>query len=286
MCCSIRGRALGKVPAFFGRRPTAAIGGVLCGVVLLAALIGAIHTPYDPIAIDYRLQLAAPSAAHWLGTDEWGRDVLSRLLGAAVTSVTTAAATALVATSLGALLGAAAGYFGGWFGRITVAVMDALLAFPSLILALCVAAVFDAGALGVIIALGLAYLPSVFRVVRASVLAMRGRDFVAASTVMGNTRRYTMLRHILPNVLAPVIVLATSLFGWALLAESALSFLGVGVPPPAPSWGGMLADSRLYFDEAPWLALAPGLALSSALLGVNLIGDALRDHFDPRTRSL
>lgn len=262
------------------------IGGALCGVMLLGAIAGLIYTPYDPIAIDYLHQLGHPSAQHWLGTDEWGRDVLSRVLGGAAVSVTIASATALAATLAGTLLGAAAGYLGGWFGRIVVALMDALLAFPSLILALCVVAVFDAGAMGVIVALGIAYLPSVFRVVRAAVLAMKGRDFVAASIVMGNSQRYTLARHILPNVLGPVIVLATSLFGWALLAESALSFLGVGVPPPAPSWGGMLADSRLYFDEAPWLALAPGLALSASLLGINLIGDALRDRFDPRTRSL
>jgi len=265
-------------------RPTAVVGGILCAIMVLAALIGLIHTPYDPIAIDYHDQLASPSAAHWLGTDEWGRDVLSRVLAAAAVSVSIAAATAFIATLLGALLGAAAGYFGHWFGRITVALMDALLAFPSLILALCVVAVFDAGATGVIIALGLAYLPSVFRVVRAAVLSIKGRDYVSASIVMGNSRGYTMLRHILPNVMGPVIVLATSLFGWGLLAESALSFLGVGVPPPAPTWGGMLADSRLFLDEAPWLVLAPGIALSMSLLGINLLGDALRDHLDPRTR--
>ncbi len=267
-------------------RPSAVVGGIICLVVLFAVAAGAVRTPYDPIAIDYANQLASPSASHWLGTDEWGRDVLSRILAAAVTSVSTAAATALVATAFGAVLGIAAGYVGGWLGRILVAVMDALLAFPSLILALCVVAVFDAGTTGVVIALGLAYLPSVFRVVRASVLAIRQRDFVSASRLMGMPSSFIMARHILPNVVGPIIILATSLFGWALLSESALSFLGVGVPPPAPSWGGMLADSRLYFEEAPWLALAPGLALSSALLGINLVGDALRDHFDPRTQRL
>jgi peptide/nickel transport system permease protein len=268
------------------RRPSAVAGGAVVGAVLMGALVGAVFTPYDPVAIDHLHRLLPPGAAHWLGTDEWGRDVLSRLLGGAVTSVSIAALTAVLAATAGALLGAASGFFGGWFDRITIAIMDALLAFPSLILALAVVAVFSSGEYGVAPALSLAYLPSVVRVVRAAVLELKGKDFVDASRVMGNGDLYTLLRHILPNTAAPIIVLATSLFGWALLAESALSFLGLGTPPPAPSWGGMLADSRNYFDRAPWLALAPGLCISTALLGVNLFGDALRDHFDPRMRNL
>lgn len=268
------------------RHPNAIAGAVLAGSILIGALVGAVFTPYDPVAIDHLHRLQPPGGAHWLGTDEWGRDVLSRLLAGAVTSVSIAALTALLAAAAGALLGAASGFFGGWFDRIIIALMDALLAFPSLILALAVVAVFAGGQYGVVLALGLAYLPSVVRVVRAAVLELKGKDFVDASRVMGNSDAYTLLRHILPNTTAPIIVLATSLFGWALLAESALSFLGLGVPPPAPSWGGMLADSRNYFERAPWLALAPGLCISTALLGVNLFGDALRDHFDPRMRNL
>ena len=267
------------------RRPNALVGAVLLGTVLVAALVGAVWTPFDPIDVDYLTRLAAPSGGHWLGTDEWGRDVFSRLLGGAVVSVSIAGATALATTLSGTLLGAAAGFLGGWLERATLALMDALLAFPSLILALAMVAVLGASNTGVIVALSVAYLPSVVRVVRASVVGLKRRQFVEASTVLGNSRLYTLFRHILPNTIGPVIVLATSLFGWALLAESALSFLGLGVPPPAPSWGGMLADSRSYFEDAPWLALAPGLAIASALLGINLIGDALRDAFDPRTRS-
>lgn len=268
------------------RRPNAVVGAALVGAIVLGASVGAVFTPYDPVAIDHLHRLQPPGAAHWLGTDEWGRDVLSRLLAGAVVSVSIAALTALLAAAIGALLGAASGFFGGWFDRGTVAFMDALLAFPSLIFALAVVAVFSTGRYAVVLALGLAYLPSVVRVVRAAVLELKAKDFVDASRVMGNGESYTLLRHILPNAAAPIIVLATSLFGWALLAESALSFLGLGVPPPAPSWGGMLADSRNYFEDAPWLALAPGLCISTALLGVNLFGDALRDHFDPRMRNL
>jgi peptide/nickel transport system permease protein len=259
---------------------------VLVAAVLIAAVAGSIDTPFDPIEIDADHRLAAPSLQHWLGTDEWGRDTASRLLSGAVVSVTIGLLTSLIATAVGTLLGAAAGYLGGWLDRIVIAVMDALLAFPSLIMALGIVSVFSGSQSAVVAALSFAYMPSVVRVVRASVLTLRGRDFVDASTVMGNSRSFTLARHILPNTVGMVIVLATSLFGWALLAESALSFLGLGVPPPAPSWGGMLADSRSYFEEAPWLALAPGLTISLTLLGVNLLGDALRDHFDPRTRNL
>ncbi len=262
------------------------IGIVLVGVMFLAALIGSIQTPFDPIEINADNRLASPSLLHWLGTDEWGRDTTSRLLVGAVASVTIALLTALLATIAGTLIGAAAGYLGGWLDRIVIAVMDALLAFPSLIMALGIVAVFSDSQYAVVGALSFAYLPTVVRIVRAAVLTIRRNAFVDASTVMGNSRSFTLVRHILPNTVGSVLVLATSLFGWALLAESSLSFLGLGVPPPAPSWGGMLADSRSYFEDAPWLALAPGLAISLSLLGVNLLGDALRDYFDPRTRNL
>jgi peptide/nickel transport system permease protein len=266
--------------------PGAIIGVLLVGAVFLAAVAGSIHTPFDPIEIDADNRLAAPSLQHWLGTDEWGRDITSRLLSGAVVSVTIGLLTSLLATVAGMLIGAAAGYLGGWLDRIVIAVMDALLAFPSLIMALGIVSVFSGSQWAVVGALSFAYMPTVVRVVRAAVLSIRRKDFVDASTVMGNSRAFTLGRHILPNTVGMVIVLATSLFGWALLAESALSFLGLGVPPPAPSWGGMLADSRNYFEDAPWLALAPGLTISLTLLGVNLLGDALRDHFDPRTRNL
>jgi peptide/nickel transport system permease protein len=270
----------------FSRRPNAVAGGALVAVMLGAALVGLLYTPYDPIAIDFHRRLSAPSMSHWLGTDEWGRDVISRVLSGAVVSVGIAAMTALIATTIGALIGAACGFYGRWLDKSVMAVMDALLAFPSLVMALAVVTVFGAGPYTPVLALSIAYLPSVVRVVRAAVLGLRHRDFVDASTIMGNSRAFTLLRHVLPNTLAPVIVLATSIFGWALLAESALSFLGLGVPPPAASWGGMLADSRVYFEDAPWLALAPGFALSISLLGINLFGDALRDYFDPRMKHL
>lgn len=268
------------------RRPQGMIGGFLTALMLLAALVGTLHTPYDPILMDLGARLQPPSLAHWLGTDEWGRDVFSRLIAGASVSLRIGIASVTIAIVGGTTVGALAGFIGGWSARITMALMDALQAFPSLVLALCVMAFFGPSLTGVVVALSLTYLPSVVRIVRASTLSLREKEYVDASRVMGNSAAYTLSRHVLPNAFSPIAVLATAMFGWAILSESALSFLGLGVPPPAASWGGMLADSRTYFESAPWLAIAPGLAISITLLGINLLGDALRDHFDPRMRNL
>lgn len=268
-----------KLPAF-----NALLGATLMGGLSVMAAFGVIWTPYDPLQISFRTKLAAPNAAHWLGTDEFGRDVLSRLLAGAATSVWVSLLTVALAVMLGTLVGLVSGYMRGWTDRIIMAFNDALLAFPGILLALGLLAVFGANKYGIILALGLAYTPSVARIVRGTVLSLRETEFVAASRVMGNSEVYTMLRHILPNCLAPLIVVSTSMFGWVLLAESSLSFLGLGVPPPAPTWGNMLASSRPYIGQALWLAVFPGLCISLTLLGINLLGDAVRDRFDPRMR--
>lgn len=268
------------------RRPNALVGGGLMALMVLAAMAGALHTPHDPIIMDFDAILQPPSSAHWLGTDEWGRDVFSRLLAGAAITLWIGLLVVAIAVATGTLIGAFTGFVGGWASRCVMALMDALQAFPSLVLALGVMAVFGPSRHGVVVALGLAYLPAVVRIVRASVLSLREKEYVEASRVAGNSEAYTLFRHVLPNSLSPLIVLATTLFGWAVLSESALSFLGLGVPPPAPSWGGMLADSRNYFERAPWLAIAPGLCVSLTLLGINLLGDALRDQFDPRMKNL
>ena len=268
------------------RRPHALVGGALVGTMLVAAILGAFYTPYDPIIMDFSARLQGPSLVHWLGTDEWGRDVFSRLLSGASITLSISLMVVLIAVFVGTLIGTVTGFLGGWLSRIVMAVMDALQAFPSLIMALGVMAVFGPSRYGVVIALSLAYLPSVVRIVRSSVLSLREKEYIEASRVMGNSDLFTMFRHVLPNSISPIIVLATALFGWAVLSESALSFLGLGVPPPASSWGGMLADSRNYFERAPWLAIAPGVSVSLTLLGINLLGDALRDQFDPRMKNL
>ncbi|TIW45219.1 MAG: ABC transporter permease, partial [Mesorhizobium sp.] len=181
----------------------------------------------------------------------------------------------------GTLFGVLAGFLRGWVDRAIMMVNDAFLAFPGLLLALGLMAVIGASREGIIVALGLAYMPIVVRVVRASVMSIREREYVEASRVMGNSEIITMARHVLPNCVAPIIVLATTMFGWIILSESALSFLGLGVPPPAPSWGNMLSTARPYIGQAPHLIILPGLCISITLLGINMLGDAVRDWLDP-----
>ena len=266
-------------------RLNVAIGGALIGFLLLTIAVGLVWMPYNPIAVDLAHTLAAPSAVHWLGTDEFGRDVLSRaMLGAQIT-VSIALGTVVVAITAGTCLGLLAGFLRGWTDRLLMSVGDAILAFPGILLALGLIAVTGSGRGSIVLALAIAYLPSVMRVVRAAVLSIREREYVEASRVAGDGTLYILLRHVLPNALPPIVVLATSLFGWVALAESALSFLGVGVPPPAPSWGNMLSSARPYMEEASWLSIVPGLCIAATLLGVNLLGDALRDLLDPRSDS-
>jgi peptide/nickel transport system permease protein len=246
-------------------RANGVVGAALVGMVLGVALVALWWTPYDPLALNLRAKLQAPSVAHWLGTDEFGRDVASRLMAGASSSAIVAVATVALATALGVVVGVLSGFLRGWTDRVLMALNDTLLAFP-----------------GILLALGLAYAPSMARVVRGVVLSLRETEYVEASRMIGNSATVTMLRHVLPNCVAPVAVLATSMFGWVLLSESALSFLGLGIPPPAPTWGNMLAGSRPHMQTAVWLGLAPGLCIALTLLGINLLGDALRDRLDPR----
>jgi peptide/nickel transport system permease protein len=258
------------------------IGGVIIGAVLLTALVAMFWTPYEPLRVNLRARLRPPSELYWLGTDEFGRDVLSRIMAGAGASVLIALVTVGFAVTIGTTLGVVAGYVRGWTDRILMAVNDAVLAFPGILLALGIMVVVGANKWGIVLALGLAYAPSVVRVVRGTVLSIREREYVEASRMIGNSEVTSMWRHVLPNCIAPVAVLATSMFGWVLLSESALSFLGLGVPPPAPTWGNMLASGRPYMETATWLGIAPGLCIALTLLGINLLGDSLRDRLDPR----
>ncbi|MBX4957796.1 ABC transporter permease [Rhizobium lentis] len=262
------------------------IGSILIAILLITAAVGLFWTPYDPMKLGFAVRLVAPGGAHLLGTDEFGRDVLSRLMVGARASVWIGTLTVGFATVFGTLIGVVSGYVRGWADGVIMAINNALLAFPGILLALGLLAVFGANQYGIIFALGISYTPSMARVVRGAVLSLREREFIEASRIMGNSELFTMVRHILPNCLAPITVLATSMFGWAILSESALSFLGLGVPPPAPTWGNMLAAGRPFIQQAVWLGLFPGLCIALTLLGINLLGDALRDKLDPRMRGL
>jgi peptide/nickel transport system permease protein len=264
------------------RRGNLLLGALFFGVVALGAALAFFWTPYDPLGLDFLHRFAPPGPAHPLGTDEFGRDVLSRALEGAATSLSIAGMTVFFAVTCGSLIGVVSGYLRGLADRAIMTVNDALLAFPGILLALGLMAVIGPNRFGIVLALGIAYTPSVVRVVRGTVLSIREREYVEASRVLGNGEVYTMLRHVLPNAVAPIAVLATGMFGWVILSESALSFLGLGVPPPAPTWGNMLSGARPFLESAPWLALAPGLCIALTLLGVNLLGDALRDRLDPR----
>lgn len=265
------------------RPPLNAVLGVLFVSLMGAiALVSLVYTPYDPLALNFDARLAPPSPAHWFGTDEFGRDILSRTMAGAATSASVSASTVLVALLLGSALGGVAGYIGGFVDRLATICIDAVMSIPALLLALGIMAAIGPVRWGVVLALGCAYTPTVARVVRGQVMSLRSREFVEASRVLGNSGFYTLWRHVAPNCITPLTVVASVIFGNALLAETALSFLGLGVPPPSATWGGMMADGRGHLEHAPWMCVFPGIAVSLSLLGINLAGDALRDRFDPR----
>lgn len=263
-------------------RFNAIFGGIVVSLIIAIAMLSPWLAPHDPMRLNLVARMAPIGGEYWLGTDEFGRDVLSRLMMGARTSAWIAFSTVLFALVTGTIFGVLSGFLRGWADRIIMMFNDAFLAFPGLLLALGFMAVFGASRNGIIIALGLAYMPVVVRVVRSTVMSIREREFVEASRVTGNSEIVTMFRHVLPNCVAPVTVLATTMFGWIILSESALSFLGLGVPPPAPSWGNMLSTARPYINQAPHLIILPGLCISITLLGVNMLGDAVRDWLDPK----
>ena len=239
-------------------------------------------TPYDPAAQNPALRLSAATQAHLLGTDNLGRDVLSRLLFGSRWSLGTAAIGTVLIMTIGLAIGAAAGYYGGVVDDVVVLVIDVLLAFPSLVLALAIAGTLGPGIVNVMLGLVSVWWVGYARVVRGLVLSVRERQFVEAARCLGGHHRRILLRHILPNVLPPVVVLATLEMGGLILTISGLSFLGLGTQPPTPEWGAMLNDGRPFLFNAPQLMLYPGLAISLVVVGFNLLGDGLRDVLDPR----
>jgi peptide/nickel transport system permease protein len=255
-------------------------------MVLVAAGAGLI-APYDPLATDYAAILGRPDPAHWLGTDAFGRDVLSRIIYGSRTALTVGLVTAIAGATLGAVIGVATAYFGGVADLLVERLMDMLLSFPLIVLALAVVAVLGNGVTDVVLAITVPMVPRAARVIRASALALRRSAYVDAARAAGFRPARIILRHLLPNVMAPYLILVTAFMGQAILLEASLSFLGLGVAEPTPAWGLMLKGAAIDFAEtAPWLALFPGLAISLAVFAFNLFGDSLRDALDPRLRTL
>jgi peptide/nickel transport system permease protein len=272
---------------FFARRyPLGAAGAVIMAVFVFAALFAPFITVYDPLSTNSALSLARPSAAHWLGCDFMGRDVYSRIVYGARISLAVGCGSMSLGVSIGVVIGLLSGYLGGWIDLAAQRLIDILQSLPLLVMALLMAASLGPSMHNTIIAISIPLIPYSARVVRASTLSLREQPFVESAKAIGMSEHRIALRHVLPNTLAPLIVLATAQFGSTILTEATLSFLGLGIPEPHPSWGRMLSESAAeYVRTAPWLVIFPGLAISFVVFGTNLLGDALRDILDPRQRS-
>jgi peptide/nickel transport system permease protein len=267
------------------RRRVTLAGAVLVALALAVAAAAPLLAPRDPMAIDVQGRLGPPGARHWLGTDDVGRDVLSRVVHGARISAVVGGAVVLLAGTAGLLVGLAAGYYRRLDNPL-MRVMDGLMAFPAIILAIALMASLGPSVRNVIVALAAVYTPRFARIVRGSVLVVRELPYVEAARALGAGDGGILGRHVVPNCVSPVVVQGTFTFALAVLGEAALSFLGVGVPPAVPSWGNMLAEGRLYLEQAPWLTLAPGAAIMGMIVGLNLFGDGLRDALDPRLRGV
>ena len=261
------------------------IGLVIMVMFVLAAMLADVICRVSPLTVDSAHALSAPNAQHWMGTDSFGRDVWSRIIHGARISLAVGIGSTALGSSIGVTIGLASGYLSGWVDLVCQRIVDILQALPLLVLALVMAAALGPSLPNTIIAIAIPLIPTVARVIRANTLALRELAFVEAAKSIGMSEMRIALRHVLPNTLAPLIVLATAQLGAAILTEASLSFLGLGIPEPYPSWGRMLSESAAeYVRTAPWLVIFPGVAISLAVFGTNLLGDALRDILDPRQR--
>jgi peptide/nickel transport system permease protein len=272
---------------FLARRyPLGAFGAVIMALCVFAALFAPFITVYDPLSTNAALSLARPSAQHWLGCDFMGRDVYSRIVYGARISLAVGIGSLSLGLTCGVVIGLTSGYLGGWIDLAAQRLIDILQSLPLLVMALLMTASLGPSLRNTIIAISIALIPSSARVVRANTLSLREQPFVESAKAIGMSEVRIAFRHVLPNTLAPLIVLATAQLGATILIEATLSFLGLGVPEPHPSWGRMLSESAAeYVRTAPWLVIFPGLAISFVVFGTNLLGDALRDLLDPRQRS-
>jgi peptide/nickel transport system permease protein len=276
----------GAVKFFARRYPLGAVGALIFLTFLMVAIFAPVITSFDPTSTNAKASLAKPGAVHWLGADFMGRDMFSRIIYGARISLAVGIGSVTLGCLFGVTIGLLSGYLGGWVDLITQRFIDVMQSVPLLVMALMMAASLGPSLSNTIIAIAIPTIPNVARIIRSNTLALREMPFVESAKAVGMSETRIAVRHVLPNTLAPLIVLATAQLGSAILTEASLSFLGLGIPEPHPSWGRMLSESAAeYVRTAPWLVVFPGIAISLAVFGTNLLGDALRDILDPRQRS-
>ncbi len=269
----------------FSRRKTGLIGLVIILLVVIISLFAPLLAPYHPIDdSDYSNRVAAPSAEHLFGTDEFGRDIFSRVLYGARVSTLISVGAILISSAAGTILGLISGYYGGWIDSVLMRIVDGIMSFPPILFAIALMAALGSNIVNIVIALSIIYTPLFARLIRGCVLSIKEKEYVDAIRVVGGSNLRLMVKHILPNCLSPLLIQITTYFAYAILAEAALSFIGLGVPQPEPSWGNILYDGRQFMREAPWISIFPGLAIAVTVLGLNLLGDGLRDYLDPRMK--
>ncbi|WP_377845579.1 ABC transporter permease [Bosea sp. UC22_33] len=266
------------------KRKSALVGLAVVLLMVSVAIFAPLLAPYDPTAQSWTAVRKAPSAAHWFGTDEAGRDILSRIIWGARASLMAGLTSVGIAMAIGVPLGLAAGFLGGFVDGLISRFTDAMLACPFLILAIALAAFLGPSLTNAMLAIGITATPFFIRLTRGQVLSIKGEDYVEAARAMGNPQWRVAARHILPNILPQLMVQATLTIAMAIIAEASMSFLGLGLQPPAPSWGSMLNSAQRFLSNAPWMALWPGIAIFATVLSFNLLGDGLRDALDPRSR--
>lgn len=269
----------------FARSGAGMTGAFLIGMITLAAIFAPLVATHNPVELMPPDRLQGPSEAHWLGTDQYGRDTFSRIIYGGRVSLLVASASVVLAALVGTVLGLLSGYYQGWVDMLIMRLTDILLSFPAILLAIALVAFLGGGVRNLVLAIGTVYIGPFTRVARGAVLSVREELFVEAGRALGNRDWAVMLRTVLPNAAAPLIIEMTLRLAYAILAEASLSFLGLGTQPPTPSWGQMVADARRFLSLSPWASVAPGLAIMLTVLGFNLLGDGLRDTLDPRLRS-
>lgn len=268
------------------RHPLIVTGSLILIALGVAALFGRQIAPFDPELMDFTALFSPPSATHIFGTDEFGRDIFSRVLYGAAVSFRVAFVAVAISAVAGVFLGAIAGFYGKWLDEVIMRFMDILFAFPAVLLAITVMAILGRGVTNAMIAIAIVYIPIFARVTRGAVLSVRGREFVSAARALGQSDGVIIFQHILPNALGPIIVQTSLSLAFAILAEAALSYFGLGTQPPEPSWGRMLSEGRSFFAQAPWMGIFPGLAIMLSVMGFNFLGDGLRDLLDPRLKNV